>query len=282
MKGQARRHRRRATRPSRAGTEPSRAVVWWIKSGTGLRPDSLGGASGPTLRPGWSASSARETRHRWRGPPLAHQGRVRQRVSSWGESQEVCGPCLEAGCSPFIWVARFGELSSCRVHRAVAGRLARVVDGRVAVFGHYRSLLEWLVCIERGERRSVPADVVLAPSQFFPCLAPSPTLRALPACSGGGGVWASRPMGRFAALTVRLCPIFRAAALYVPKTLCPVPRPPPIDGRLNRPGLAHSGFGFLHPFHVVAFWFPLAGVVPSALIQPSSSRHSSSKYQPSA
>ena len=66
--------------------------------------------------------------------------------------------------------------SSCRVHRAVAGRLARVVDGRVAVIGHFRSLLEWLVCIERGEKRSAPADFLLPPSQSFPFLAPSPSL----------------------------------------------------------------------------------------------------------
>ena len=48
----------------------------------------------------------------WRGPPLAHQGqgRVHQLVSSWGEYQEVCGTCCEAGGAPFIWVARFGLL----------------------------------------------------------------------------------------------------------------------------------------------------------------------------
>ena len=39
-------------------------------------------------------------------------------------------------------------------------------------------------------------NLLLPPSQFFLSFAPHPSLPALLACSGGGGVWTSRTMGR--------------------------------------------------------------------------------------
>ena len=88
-----------------------------------------------------------------RGPPLAPrgQGRVHQLVSSRGESQDVCGTCLEAGVSRFIWVARFGPLLMPGSSSGLRASCARC-------FRHPPAMASWsCACFEAGQSWEAPA-----------------------------------------------------------------------------------------------------------------------------
>ena len=91
------------------------------------------------------------------GPPLAPwgQGRVHQLVSSRGESQDVCGTCLEAGVSRFIWVGRIVRFGP-PPHAGFIPRSTRVL---YALFSpHPPAMASWsCACFEAGQSWEAPA-----------------------------------------------------------------------------------------------------------------------------
>ena len=94
---------------------------------------------------------------RGRGPPLAlrGQGRVHQLVSSRGESQDVCGTCLEAGVSRFIWVGRIARFGLLLMPGSSSGR--RASCARCFRYPPCDGFLWCCACFEAGRSWEAPA-----------------------------------------------------------------------------------------------------------------------------